>query len=259
MIAAAKITRNVEESIMEQEKVGRFIAELRKEKGLTQKNLAAKINVTDKAVSKWECGYCFPDNSVMQPLCDELGITINELLSGERLTSADYNKKAEENIMTLISENNNQKHSKRNFICSLIAVAVFAAYMILSLAFSTDLKIGYLIDMVSFNEVIVITLLMLVLAGRFGAFCNIFKYNVKFCDDRNKLAEAVEAASYTIKSLLLAAGISSVMGFITIMIEIDDLSLIGPNLAVMILSWFYAFVLAAVMLVLQERLKKKCD
>lgn len=56
MIAAAKITRNVEESIMEQEKVGRFIAELRKEKGLTQKNLAAKINVTDKAVSKWECG-----------------------------------------------------------------------------------------------------------------------------------------------------------------------------------------------------------
>ena len=51
MIAAAKITRNVEESIMEQEKVGRFIAELRKEKGLTQKNLAAKINVTDKAVS----------------------------------------------------------------------------------------------------------------------------------------------------------------------------------------------------------------
>ena len=56
MIAAAKITRNVEESIMEQEKVGQFIAELRKEKGLTQKNLAAKINVTDKAVSKWECG-----------------------------------------------------------------------------------------------------------------------------------------------------------------------------------------------------------
>lgn len=56
MIAAAIITRNVEESIMEQEKVGRFIAELRKEKGLTQKNLAAKINVTDKAVSKWECG-----------------------------------------------------------------------------------------------------------------------------------------------------------------------------------------------------------
>ena len=251
MIAAAKITRNVEESIMEQEKVGRFIAELRKEKGLTQKNLAAKINVTDKAVSKWECGYCFPDNSVMQPLCDELGITINELLSGERLTSADYNKKAEENIMTLISENNNQKHSKRNFICSLIAVAVFAVYMILSLAFSTNLKIGYLIDMLSFNEVIVITLLMLVLAGRFGAFCNIFKYNVKFCDDRSKLA------SYTIKSLLLAAGISSIMGFITVMIEIDDLSIIGPNLAVMILSWFYAFVLAAVILVLQERLKKK--
>ena len=257
MIAAAIITRNVEESIMEQEKVGRFIAELRKEKGLTQKNLAAKINVTDKAVSKWECGYCFPDNSVMQPLCDELGITINELLSGERLTSADYNKKAEENIMTLINENNNQKHGKRNFVCSLIAVVVFAAYMVLSLAFSMDLKIGYLIDLVSFNEVIVITLLMLVLAGRFGAFCNIFKYNVKHCADRDKLVEAVETASYTIKSLVLAAGISSVTAFVTIMIRVDDISTIGPNLAVMILSWFYSLVLAAVILVLQERLKKK--
>lgn len=257
MIAAAIITRNVEESIMEQEKVGRFIAELRKEKGLTQKNLAAKINVTDKAVSKWECGYCFPDNSVMQPLCDELGITINELLSGERLTSADYNKKAEENIMTLINENNNQKHSKRNFVCSLIAVVVFAAYMVLSLAFSMDLNIGYLIDLVSFNEVIVITLLMLVLAGRFGAFCNIFKYNVKHCADRDKLVEAVETASYTIKSLVIAAGISSVTAFVTIMIRVDDISTIGPNLAVMILSWFYSLVIVAVILVLQERLKKK--
>lgn len=257
MIAAAKITRNVEESIMEQEKVGRFIAELRKEKGLTQKNLAAKINVTDKAVSKWECGYCFPDNSVMQPLCDELGIKINELLSGERLTSADYNKKAEENIMTLINENNNQKHSKRNFICSLIAVVVFGAYIILSLVFSMDLKISYLIDLISLNEVIVITLLMLVLAGRFGAFCNIFKYNVKHWDDKNKLAESVETASYTIKSLLFAAGIISIMGLITFMGELDDLSTIGPNLIVIILSWFYALVIAAVILVLQERLKKK--
>ena len=87
---------------MEQEKIGRFIAELRKEKGLTQKKLAEQLNITDKAVSKWECGYSLPDNSVMMNLCNVLGISVNELLSGERLSSTDYNKKAEENIMTLL-------------------------------------------------------------------------------------------------------------------------------------------------------------
>ena len=65
---------------MEQEKIGQFIAELRKEKGLTQKKLAEQLNITDKAVSKWECGYSLPDNSVMLNLCDILGISVNELI-----------------------------------------------------------------------------------------------------------------------------------------------------------------------------------
>lgn len=77
---------------MDQKKIGRFIAELRKEKGMMQKNLAEKIFMTDKAVSKWECGYSLPDNSVMLKLCDIFGISVNELLSGERLSSMDYNK-----------------------------------------------------------------------------------------------------------------------------------------------------------------------
>ena len=67
---------------MNQEKIGKFILELRKEKNMTQQELADKIGVTDRAISKWENGRGMPDLSLMKPLCDVLGITLNELISG---------------------------------------------------------------------------------------------------------------------------------------------------------------------------------
>jgi transcriptional regulator with XRE-family HTH domain len=242
---------------MEQEKIGGFIASLRKEQGLTQKSLAEKINVTDKAVSKWENGRCLPDNSVMQPLCDVLGITVNELLSGERLDSDDYSKKAEENIMTLITENNRGKtRGKRDFLLSLIAVVVLVAYLVLSLAFCTDLRVAYFIDFFSFNAVVVIMLLLIVLAGRIRSFLDIFVCSFKKCDDADRIAAAVETADFSIKAVLLAGGIFSVVGFVNLMLALDTLETIGPNLAIVVLSWFYAIVISMVLLVLRERLKK---
>ena len=68
---------------MNQEKIGKFILELRKEKNMTQMELAEKIGVTDRAISKWENGRGMPDLSLLFPLCKELGVTINDLLSGE--------------------------------------------------------------------------------------------------------------------------------------------------------------------------------
>ena len=65
---------------MDQVRTGRFIAVRRKEKGLTQKQLAEKLGISDKTVSKWECGNGFPEISLLLPLCDELGITVNDLL-----------------------------------------------------------------------------------------------------------------------------------------------------------------------------------
>lgn len=81
---------------MNQEKIGKFILELRKEKNMTQMDLADKIGVTDRAVSKWENGKGMPDLSLMQPLCKELGITINDLLSGEKIDNHDDQEKFEE-------------------------------------------------------------------------------------------------------------------------------------------------------------------
>ena len=86
---------------MNQEAIGKFIAACRKEKGLTQMQLAEKLNITNRAVSKWETGKSCPDTSIMLELCDILGITVNELLSGERISMENYQKKAEENLIDL--------------------------------------------------------------------------------------------------------------------------------------------------------------
>ena len=81
--------------------IGRFIKEQRKIKGMTQAELAEKICVSEKTISKWECGNGFPDTSLMLPLCKELGITANELLSGKKLTGDEYMRQAENNLVTL--------------------------------------------------------------------------------------------------------------------------------------------------------------
>ncbi len=89
---------------MNQEAIGKFISACRKDKGLTQVQLAEKLNITNRAVSKWETGKSFPDASIMLKLCDILDITVNELLSGERISMENYRKKAEENLIQLQHE-----------------------------------------------------------------------------------------------------------------------------------------------------------
>ena len=91
---------------MDQIKIGKIIAEMRKEQNLTQVDLAEQLGISNKTISKWECGNGMPDYAVIDELCAILKINVNELLSGERLPSQDYNKKAEENIMSLMQENN---------------------------------------------------------------------------------------------------------------------------------------------------------
>ena len=89
---------------MDQIKIGKFIADERKAKKYTQRELADKLAISDKTISKWERGNGFPEVSLLLPLCNELEITVNELLAGERLQEVDYKKKAEENMVNLVKE-----------------------------------------------------------------------------------------------------------------------------------------------------------
>ena len=92
---------------MDQIKIGKFISNVRKEKKLTQKQLADKLGITDRAISKWENGKSMPDLSLLKPICDVLEISINELLSGEKIED---NTNLEDNIVTAINYSSKKKN-----------------------------------------------------------------------------------------------------------------------------------------------------
>lgn len=120
---------------MDQEKIGKFIFELRKEKKMTQQELADKIGVTDRAISKWENGRGMPDLSLMKPLCDVLGITLNELISGERIEKKELQKKSEENILKTINYSNKKTKYFKIFLGCLITI-----FLLLILMFVVDVR-----------------------------------------------------------------------------------------------------------------------
>jgi len=105
---------------MDQIKIGAFIAAMRKERNMTQSDLAEKLNISNRAVSKWETGRSMPDPGIMQELCSYLNISVNELLSGERISADEYNTKAEENLVALSGQSS--KRSSGYGITSILTL-----------------------------------------------------------------------------------------------------------------------------------------
>lgn len=141
---------------MDQAKIGAFIAEIRKNKKLTQRQLAEQLNISDKTISKWECGNGLPEVSLMLPLCEILEINVNELLSGEKLSKDNYHEKAEENMMNLLVEKAESK--KRLIISSITAITgVITLTIFVLLAGYTELNTLIKILLIVYG-IIVITL-----------------------------------------------------------------------------------------------------
>lgn len=117
---------------MDQAKIGKFIAACRKQKNLTQLQLAEKLNITDRAVSKWETGKAMPDASTMLELCKVLGISVNDLLSGEVVTMDNYNKALETNLLEAVR----QKEAADKRLLSLeIFIGVVESVLLFALIF----------------------------------------------------------------------------------------------------------------------------
>lgn len=115
---------------MNQVKIGKFIAECRKKNGLTQMQLAEKLNITDRAVSKWENGKAMPDSSIMLALCDELKISVNDLLSGEVVTLDNYNEKLENNLLEMVKE---KEQADKRLLTLEIVICVLSSIILFSL------------------------------------------------------------------------------------------------------------------------------
>lgn len=117
---------------MDQVKIGKFISECRKKNNLTQMQLAEKLNITDRAISKWENGKAMPDSSIMLDLCNELKISVNELLSGEMIEVNNYDKRAEENLLNLNKSNEHKSKMLMKFriviVLLVLIIAVIGIY-----------------------------------------------------------------------------------------------------------------------------------
>lgn len=144
---------------MDQIKIGKFIAEQRKAKGLTQSRLAEQLLISDKTVSKWECGYGLPEVSLMLPLCEILEISVNELLCGERLEISEYKQKAEEIIMNFVQER--EENKKKIFACIISVVATLLSSI-------TLIMVAGLFEMEVWQRVMLISIACVTMA--FGIF-----------------------------------------------------------------------------------------
>lgn len=147
---------------MDQIKIGKFIADERKRKGYTQKQLSEQLEISDKTISKWERGNGFPEVSLLLPLCNELEITVNELLSGERVSEEDYRKKAEENMVNLVRE---AQESKKKIILSAVvaALTIIAAVPLF--------MVSGLIEMENGIRIILIVIGIIVIIGGIAVAC----------------------------------------------------------------------------------------
>lgn len=117
---------------MDQVKIGRFIAERRKRVSLTQLQLAEKLGITDRAVSKWETGKAMPDASIMLELCGVLEISVNDLLCGEVVGMEDYSKKLENNLLDMIRQ---KEQADKRLLFLEIVVGISATVIMFALVF----------------------------------------------------------------------------------------------------------------------------
>ena len=125
---------------MDQVKIGKFIAECRKKANLTQMQLAEKLNITDRAVSKWETGKAMPDTSIMLELCDVLGISVNDLLCGEVVSMENYNKKLESNLLEMAKQK--EAADKRLLALEIFIGVLVSVLLIAMILLATFLEIA---------------------------------------------------------------------------------------------------------------------
>ena len=164
---------------MDQVQIGQFIKTIRKEKNLTQREVANRLGISEKTVSKWETGNGLPEVSLMLPLCELLEISVNELLSGERLDGKQYFERAEQNIMSLIQE---KAEAKKKIIIAVI-VAVITLLAGLTIIFLSDL-----LEMETWLRIVLAVIGFFIICVGIGIACVLERdagvYECKHCGER---------------------------------------------------------------------------
>ncbi len=233
---------------MNQDKIGSFIAETRKGAGLTQKELAEKIGVSDKTVSKWECGNGLPDVMTLTALCDTLNVSVNELLSGERITDGDYSVRAEENMMALMEENeimkdDIKKERSKNTLSLVLGIAIFVLTLLLITGITAGLgeqfsAIARLMDLPSLIILILLCAATWIIMGRKSAFTKLEILN---------------------RCIIPYGVLVFVYEMIQLLFVLDSPEKFGPNLAICLITVFYALLIWTVTFLILKRPKESAE
>ncbi len=251
---------------MEQKKIGEFIAAQRKEKQMTQKQLGEALGISDKAISKWECGKGLPDISIMMPLCELLEINVNELLSGEHLTEDAYSRKAEENMMNLIQETENQKkeNTRGNILRTVTWVMgniLILLMLIMTSASQANFPIAFYLDMPSLIAMLVYLYLTLFFTGHTKDFKNAFSFlRRRKPESIEEAQKAIMALSLAMKSLITAGGFCTLFFSIYLLwltTNSMDLSTFTANMAVTLIPFLYGLIGAAILIPVKGRLENR--
>ena len=222
---------------MKENRMGSFIQLSRKEKGMTQKELAEQIGVSDKTISKWENGNSVPDTEILSSLCQSLDISVNELLSGEKLPVESYPQRAEENMMNLLKENeDNRKNSTIQLIVGIV-LGILTLILLLGITGGVGLHaLVWFIDLPSLLGVLLICAAVVLCSGVRG------KKEV-FC---------------VVQKAVIPAGIfMALTAGVVLLSSLDDVTYLGPNLAVAILSMTYSVLIYLILIPVNKRLERK--
>lgn len=243
---------------MDLKKNGKFLSEIRKEQNLTQKQLAEQLGVSDKTVSKWECGNSFPDVEMMLPLCKALHISVNELISGERISANEYLERAEINMVNLVQDN---KKEKRSTLKTILSRVVFILLLIDILWSCIGLNLEYVsiyFDIVSLLGGIVITLLALQYLNLLKDFKKSFSLLRRDEIEEEEGKRAVIAVGVAEKMMIYSGIFITVFSAIYVLISfqsLDDIVNLCANFAVCLLSLFYGLLGAMFLHLIRTRLE----
>ena len=243
--------------MLNQEKIGKFIAERRKNCNMTQKQMAEKLGVSDKAVSKWETGKSMPDNSLLMELCLLLGINVNELLSGEKLSEDNYLGKAEENMTNLMEERTTAKKDKKRFWMEMvIGIVGFVAALFLTMILSSG-NLGWYIDMPSLFMIVSVMIFVVFVSGYGFDFLRTFSICLsKNGSEEQERKRAFTACVIVMVTILITGLVVTLIGMISLLHHSSNVDNIMANVSVALISMLYACILDLMLLPFAARLKR---
>lgn len=246
--------------MLNQEKTGKFMAEMRRQQNLTQRQLAEQVGVSDKTVSKWETGRSMPDNAILLDVCLILNISVNELLSGEKFSEEYYVNKAEENMIKLVKESEYQKQKGMwtiwGTVFSFLMLVMACVFVILSTA-GVD-SLAWFIDMPSIVIPLGITFFVLIASESIWDFGQAFVivYGKREYGD-TQIRNAWCAMKTVLCTVPLAGVFTLLVGVVAIIGHLTDILMLGPHLAVAILSVFYCAIIEILLIPTAVRLYRK--